>query len=113
MVGLALATAICLDRLLQRLGSLRWLTPLVVFLVLSPPWMVSKEQEDLLSAQSRTWNALQELKLGEIRLPRGSSVLVRDDPFGGYWDMHFILRLYFRDPSLEVAFWPREDAVPK
>jgi hypothetical protein len=113
MVGLALLSGVVLDVWLSRVATVRWAVPVAVSLILLPPSALGPEQEGLLRAQSVTWNAVEQIRSTDLRLPPNSSILIKDDPFQGNWDMYFILRLYFRDPSLHVAFLARSDGVPR
>lgn len=53
------------------------------------------------SGQVATWAAIEALRTLNIEIPKGGKVLFLDDPFDD-WDMVFIARLWFRDPTLEV-----------
>jgi hypothetical protein len=103
MGGFALSVAVVLRRIFAWRPAVRWALPVVIMLSLSPPHLVQRQQEGLIGAQSITWNALQQIQETQLQLPRGSSVLVKDEPFNGYYDLAFILRLYFDDPSLRVG----------
>ena len=54
-------------------------------------------------AMKLTWTTIQQLQRQVPRLPRGARVLFRNSPFGDNWDLYFIAKLHFHDPSLKVA----------
>ena len=54
------------------------------------------------NAQSATWETLTRLKQMHPHVEPGSRVLFIDAPWEGY-DMYFIARLYFHDPTLQVV----------
>jgi hypothetical protein len=64
-------------------------------------------------AQEETWNVISEYRRLKPVVQPGSRVLIVDGPFGEYWDMYFIAKLYFRDPSLRVAIKQAGEAVPR
>jgi len=56
----------------------------------------SCEDDDALSRAVRVWNA------AHPRLPRGTSLLVTDDPLPSGYAVLFVARLAYRDPTLQV-----------
>ena len=67
------------------------------------------------NAQEMTSRVIRDFRA--LDRPRaGSSMLIRGGPFGDYWDMYFIAKLTFRDPTLRVSITtegfpqPRGDA---
>jgi hypothetical protein len=110
---LALYWAAIFNKCFGRIPILRWALPPAISLLLLAPASLNDRQEGLLSAQSKTWSVLQQMKENGIHLARGSSILVQNDPFGEFWDMYFILHLYFNDPSLRVALTSESNPVAR
>lgn len=54
-------------------------------------------------SQLPTATAIADLKQLGAALPRGSRILLVNTPFGNDWDMYFITKLFYRDPTLKVA----------
>jgi len=74
----------------------------------------AKEQRVLpyaLHAQENTWMCIQELRRLNPSVGRGQRLLFLDSPFGTYWDIYFIAKLHFRDPSIRAAF--ASESVPQ
>jgi len=72
-----------------------------------------REQERFVRhAQGPTRQVLEEFR--KMPVPaRGGSLLVRGGPFGEYWDMLFIAKLFYRDPALRVAITTPEHPEPR
>jgi hypothetical protein len=54
-------------------------------------------------AQEDTWAVISELRRLELKPQPNERLLFINGPFGDYWDMYFISKLYYRDSSLRVA----------
>jgi hypothetical protein len=65
----------------------------------------------MLHAQELTWKVIQEFERAHPRMQRGAKVLLRDSPIEADWDIYFIAKLYFNDPSLQAA-WVRTGKAP-
>lgn len=57
-------------------------------------------------AQEQTWSILQQFEQMHPRVQPGARILLADSPIANDWDIYFIAKLYFRDPSLRAA-WVR------
>jgi hypothetical protein len=64
----------------------------------------AEECASMLHAQGPTWTVLQELQRVHPRVQRGAKVLLTDSPIANDWDVYFIAKLYFDDPTLKAAW---------
>jgi hypothetical protein len=65
------------------------------------------------NAQAATWSTLQQFRAIDPSLPPNTRLLFIDNPFGDYWDVYFLAKLWFHDPSLRVALIETGQTTPR
>jgi hypothetical protein len=87
----------------------------IIMLVCFVAWYTRRDKRVQMplvySGQEKTWSVLEALRRLDTHAPKGAKILFVDDPFEG-WDMVFIARLWFRDPSLDVYLSRKLDRAP-
>lgn len=67
----------------------------------------------LLHAQDYTWQGIKALDDLHPQLPHQAAVLIENNPFGQQWDMYFLAKVYFDDPTVKVALVDKPGAAPR